>query len=264
MRGCVHHQVLLEERRGEVSTWHDIAPGMLVQSNSAPVPKADDARCRPGPWVPHHMWRARAEKWLARNLRPLASKEPAGASMTRRHAFVDVAFADGSTRTVATPDLARDDGDADWVVARPFVLWESGTAAWVVREAVGASAMHPLSSVVATRIDAKSKCPAAGCTASLCTRACAEPVKAPAYVQVMNVTDDDRLNLRVEPSASSAVVAALPASARCLRYEGERVRNGDTVWLRITYGAETGWVSAGFVEAHPVGTCRGSEVGSTR
>lgn len=98
----------------------------------------------------------------------------------------------------------------------------------------------------------------------------AMPVNAPAWVRVDGVAEDDRLNVRAEPDASSAIVDTLFPEQGPLEIVATRQSDGGSQWGLIAAGEGSGWINLDFtapidlvtVEDSPVpmGTvCHGTE-----
>jgi len=78
-----------------------------------------------------------------------------------------------------------------------------------------------------------------------CALACAASVAAAgpdaATCRVVFVGDDDVLNVRSEPGASSSVVGTLPPTARDVRITGAPRMVGGSAWLPVEAGGLRGW-----------------------
>lgn len=80
----------------------------------------------------------------------------------------------------------------------------------------------------------------------------------PQYFKVTNVADDDTLNVRAEPNASSAILGELKPSAFPIEvFE----RQGD--WGRIVFQEANGWVSMNFLSPFAVPVVPGTRLASS-
>jgi uncharacterized protein YraI len=61
---------------------------------------------------------------------------------------------------------------------------------------------------------------------------------------VINVTGDDRLNIRTGPGYNFNILGKIPKDGRRIQVSGDGVRADNTVWFPITYEGITGWVDS--------------------
>ncbi|HPY41407.1 MAG TPA: SH3 domain-containing protein [Thiolinea sp.] len=60
---------------------------------------------------------------------------------------------------------------------------------------------------------------------------------------VSKVAPDDGLNMRTQPGTGGSVVAVLPANAKGLIALGEEKQAGNSVWIKVTWAGQQGWVN---------------------
>ncbi|WP_291006056.1 SH3 domain-containing protein [Hyphomicrobium sp.] len=75
------------------------------------------------------------------------------------------------------------------------------------------------------------------------------PFSSGDLLRIADAAEDDKLNMRAEPSARSAIVHELPAHASGIVASGDSRRNGDVVWIKVKYGSKVGWVNSRYVRA---------------
>ena len=68
----------------------------------------------------------------------------------------------------------------------------------------------------------------------------------PSLFDVHSVAEDDVLNIRAEPDASSEIVGTLASNATRIEVV-EEVIIGKSAWLRVNAGERSGWVSGRFM-----------------
>jgi len=105
--------------------------------------------------------------------------------------------------------------------------------------------------------------PFLGCVALLCSGPASANADGPDYYAVTGVETDDVLNLRSEPSASGALIGAIPPDATgianlgCIggltiaewteANEAERAAATKTRWCRVGYDRTIGWAAGWFL-----------------
>ena len=79
-----------------------------------------------------------------------------------------------------------------------------------------------------------------------------EPVEAAPMqlsYSVVGVARGDTLNVRNGPSAKHGITAKLPNGYTKIRIVGAPVMNDTTEWVKISFGAQSGWVGKQYLEA---------------
>ena len=84
-------------------------------------------------------------------------------------------------------------------------------------------------------------------TIATATPALAPEGTAEVSFRVVNVTEQDRLNIRAGPGLKYEVIGKIPKDGRGIRVTGEGVQADNTIWLPITYKGITGWVNSFFL-----------------
>jgi WD40 repeat protein len=80
----------------------------------------------------------------------------------------------------------------------------------------------------------------------------ATPTVAPegtavALFRVVNVTEEDRLNIRAGPGLKYDVIGKIPKDGRDIRITGPGVQGDNTIWVPIIYKGISGWVNSFFL-----------------
>ena len=70
--------------------------------------------------------------------------------------------------------------------------------------------------------------------------------------QITKVQPSDTLNLRSKPGVKSDVIARIPANADSISLLGGKISVGETVWLKINWKGQQGWVSQYFLKPMPM------------
>ena len=65
--------------------------------------------------------------------------------------------------------------------------------------------------------------------------------------RVVNVTEEDRLNIRAGPGIKYDVIGKIPKDERGIRVTGAGVQADNTIWLPISYKGISGWVNSFFL-----------------
>jgi len=68
-----------------------------------------------------------------------------------------------------------------------------------------------------------------------------------AVFQIQGVASNDSLNMRSKPGTKNPVVAKIPHNGKYVRSTGQRVSVGRTVWTKVTWQGNTGWVSERYI-----------------
>lgn len=64
---------------------------------------------------------------------------------------------------------------------------------------------------------------------------------------VFRVRFDDTLNLRIAPGTNTEVIGNIPSNAKGLQFAGESKRIAKEIWVKIKFGAMTGWVNQSYL-----------------
>ena len=72
----------------------------------------------------------------------------------------------------------------------------------------------------------------------------AAPTPTPILFRVVNVTDEDRLNIRAGPGIRYEVIGKIPKDGTGILITGEGVQADNTIWVPIVYNGISGWVNS--------------------
>jgi WD40 repeat protein len=72
---------------------------------------------------------------------------------------------------------------------------------------------------------------------------------APALYRVVNVTEEDRLNIRAGPGLKYDIIGKIPKDGRGILITGEGVQADNTSWVPIIYNNIEGWVNSFFLSS---------------
>ena len=78
------------------------------------------------------------------------------------------------------------------------------------------------------------------------TLLCIQPAQA-AVFEIQQVASTDSLNLRAQPGVRSPIVGQVPHNGKWIRTDGHRVAVGNTVWIKIDWRRQVGWVNEYFI-----------------
>jgi uncharacterized membrane protein len=71
--------------------------------------------------------------------------------------------------------------------------------------------------------------------------------KAEAFYEVTNVAADDYLNVRSEAGVQSLVVTRIPYDAKAVVLTGQKVKQGNSTWVKIVWQGKEGWVNQSYL-----------------
>jgi uncharacterized protein YraI len=72
--------------------------------------------------------------------------------------------------------------------------------------------------------------------------------RAPMVYEVVNISKDDYLNVRSGAGSSFPIIGCLAPGTGDISSTGATIKNGDTIWLRISVGDLSGWVNSDFLK----------------
>jgi uncharacterized membrane protein len=61
---------------------------------------------------------------------------------------------------------------------------------------------------------------------------------------VVNIKQGNSLSMHAWPSLTSEIVVAIPHNAQSITYKGSKVKQDDTIWKKVHWNSNKGWVTA--------------------